>query len=396
METLNSLPAHITEIIIAREKRVLADTERQTLEEYLELHPQKKPEIEAFTKIIRHGGYLQAGREYDQEKAWAVITAGVDQSVQKTHKIQRSTIVKRWLKYAAVLIPLIFALGFLYVHFQNRHCAEQQFAEVMTSVRQGRAMLVLGSGEEVVLDGSTFGVFIEKEGVQIHKESKDRISYSGANEASMHSLIVPRGGEYQLVLPDGSLVYINSDSRLEYPTLFDIETREVTLSGEAYFEVTPDPDRPFIVKTPGMKITVTGTSFNVYNYPGDIAEATLVQGAVMVTSVTCPGIKLQPGQQAIMRHEQDAISVKYVDTKYYTSWVHGFFSFRDMALKDLARRMERWYDVDIEFADESSESVRLTGAMDKDKSFEDLVWLIGRSASVSFDVVDNKTVISMK
>ena len=389
MNDQTNIPSNIIELIIKEAKGRLTDVERNILDEFLDEHPAMRSAAKHFSKIAMHGAYLPSSKSIDMDKAWENIVA---KTREKDHK---SKPYVRWLKIAAALAPLLIALGFLFMYFQNKQIIEEQHAEIMSTVRQGRATLVLGSGEQIILDGSVVEDSFEKEGVRIRKESGERISYSDATVASMHALMVPRGGEYQLVLPDGSIVYINSDSKLSYPTVFDTGSRVVSLTGEAYFEVSQDPDRPFIVKTPGMEITVTGTSFNVYNYPGDVAETTLVNGRVEVSSDRQTGIELKPGQQASLSHPSDKVHIREVDASCITSWVHGFFSFRDMKLKDLAIRMERWYDVDISFADAQAEKIRLTGAMEKEKAFEDLVWLIEQSTDVAFDVVENKTVIRM-
>lgn len=386
----NKIPEQIFELIIKSEKGELSIDQKTALEAFQKKHPELKRELQAYALITRQSRLLGIRKQIDKEKAWNKIAG-------EAHR-ERSArfVIRQWMKYAAVLIPLLLALGFFYTQMIQQTEETVVHSSIMETMRQEKAMLILETGEELILDGSTVGQIIEREGVSIHKESRERISYAYASVSAMHSLVVPRGGEYQLVLPDGSLAYINSGSRLDFPTRFDGETREVILSGEAFFEVIPDPGKPFIVKSPDLQITVTGTSFNVYNYPGDVAEATLVKGSVMVSSGSYDIASLKPGQQASIEAGADRMDIRDVDTDLYTSWVHGLFRFKDMRLRDLSRRMERWYDVEIVFADESAGERRLTGAMEKEKAFESLVWLIEKSTNVSFQVSeDNHVVIAL-
>ena len=387
MNPENKIPENILELIIKGEKGELSNDQKTALEAFERGHPALKKELQDYAVIARQSRLLGIRKQIDKEKAWKKIAGEAHRERPKRF------VIRQWMKYAAVFIPLLLALGFFYAKLMQQQEEIPVYSDIMETIRQEKAMLILGTGEELILDGSTVGQFIEREGISIHKESKERISYASASVSARHSLVVPRGGEYQLVLPDGSLAYINSGSRLDFPTIFDEDTREVTLSGEAFFEVMHDPERPFIVNSPDFRVTVTGTAFNVYNYPDDVAETTLVNGRVMVSSDSHHHVSLKPGQQASIKAGGDRMDIRDVDTDLYTSWVHGLFRFKDMRLKDLARRMERWYDLEIFFADDIAGEMRLTGAMEKEKAFESLVWLIEKSTNVTFQVSEDNHVI---
>lgn len=389
MENYTDIPDHILEHLIARESGRLSQEDRRLLDDFFDANPALKPLGDDYVQLIHQARHLDVSQGLDHEKAWVHI------SRQSTKPAQNASLTRQTLKYAAILLPLVAAMGFWFLYQDTGRQAEDDRAEVMASARERKATLVLGSGESYVLDESAVGATIEKEGASIHQEDTDRIRYTEATQAIIHSLQVPRGGEYELVLPDGTIALINSDSRLDYPTMFDLDQREVTLSGEAYFEVASDTDRPFVVNTPDMQITVTGTAFNMHNYPGDVAEATLVSGRLSVASGDAEAVTLQPGEQARKTHDTGDMTVEEVDVDLYTSWVHGMFSFRDLPLADLSVRMQRWYDVDIEIADEEAGNIRLTGAMEKDKTVDYLVRLIEQSANVSFSVKAQKMVVSM-
>ncbi len=391
MNTSERLPGHILELIIAKELGKITKQQENELYEFWEHTPELRQEGDAYAVIIRSSLHMKRIKEIDKDKAWDMIS----KEVRSDKSYRRSKFGSRWLKYAAILLPLMFVSGYLYHQIKEKQEDIAQYTDIMSTVRESKATLVLSSGETVLLDGSLVGTTIEKEGVVIRRDRKDRISYSAAETASMHRLVVPRGGEYQLVLPDGSIVFVNSDSHIEYPTVFSEDYREVTLVGEAFFMVEHDPERPFVVKSPDLMLKVTGTEFNLYNYPDDIAQATLVKGSVQVSSAACDGIDLLPGQQASISHPNDQMRVKEVDVSLHTSWVEGVFVFKEMTLSDLARRMERWYDVDIVFASSDAENIRFTGAMEKYKTFNDIVWLLEKSANVSFNIKEHTAVIDM-
>ncbi len=384
MKAQNSLPRHIIQLIISCETGQASKEEKAALDNYLKSHPGKRAEISGYAEIIRRADIISNMRDINKEAAWDHIL----QHMEKTPS--RSSFPGKFLKYAAVLLPLIIGVGFLYFYLADDSIKEaERHAEVMSAARKSSATLVLSSGESLLLDDHTAGQFFEDEGVKVHQDQSDRIRLAEVSASVMHSLIVPRGGEYQLVLSDGSTVWINSDSQLDYPTLFSEDKRHVTLNGEAYFDVVPDPDRPFVVETPEMEVTVTGTTFNIQNYADDVAEATVVSGSIRVLSGDKEAVDVSSGQQARLSYDTKALEVREVDVRLYTSWIDGMFRFRNMELGELANRMQRWYDVNVDVPEHEVAAIRLTGAMEKERPVEYLVYLIERSAPLNITVKDD-------
>lgn len=388
MKQADKLPLYILEIVISRELGNITTNEKESLQKYLEDHPDSREEIETYARILRNGKRLGIRKNIDKDKAWIKLSGNPAMSQNRIKP------VRKWLKYAAVLFPFIIGLGFLFLYITHKADDPVEHAGVMASVREARATLVLSSGEAVMLGDPMIEEVLKKEGVQIQQDKKDRIRYIDATLVTSHSLRVPRGGEYQLILPDGTMTWVNSASQLDYPTRFDSDKRVVTLEGEAFFEVATDTDRPFVVNTAGMQITATGTAFNIYSYAGDVTETTLVSGILSVDAGNDCRVELAPGEQARFQPGMGSIHVEKVDATFYTSWVQGVFSFRDIILEDLALRMERWYDVDIVFEDPDIKNIRLTGAMEKEKPVEYLVFLIEKIANVRFRVENDIILIT--
>jgi ferric-dicitrate binding protein FerR (iron transport regulator) len=208
-----------------------------------------------------------------------------------------------------------------------------------------KARLTLANGEVIQLDSSTKVIPLGKSNI-IQKQGQ--LKYA-ANEAAVtyNTLTTPRGGQYQLLLPDGSRVWLNAASSLYYPTAFTGRERKVILSGEAYFEVAPDAARPFIVQSDKTTIQVLGTAFNIMAYTDEPSQQTaLVSGSIKVryqgqqTLVT-------PGNMAVVK--DGTLSVAAADIEQVTAWKNGLLALNATSLKGLMRQVARWYDVEVRY-----------------------------------------------
>ncbi|TVQ07446.1 MAG: DUF4974 domain-containing protein [Bacteroidetes bacterium] len=390
MDKKDNLPEDILRLLIGRETGNLDSKEQACLDAWQNNNPQFKEETGEYIRLIHQTKALGRARKVDKEKAWHTISRRVNE------KSRQSFDRRIFLKVAAIMLPLIIASAWLYFSQSSMDTLTEQPKDALASVRQSRATLVLSGGKSIELDGMSSAAEMQMDGVTITRDKKDQIRYGDAEAISTHSLLVPRGSEFQLVLPDGSKVFLNSGSRLDYPTGFDSDQRRVYLSGEAHFEVVTDPNRPFIVSTPSMEITVKGTSFNIMDYEGERAEATLVQGIILVDAGAQPAVVLSPGQQARWDTPAGKLEIRQVNVNDFTSWIRGVFTFRDMKLEELALRLERWYDVEISFADPAIADMRFTGAMEKDKPLENLLALIMKSANIDFEQKDEQIILRTK
>ncbi|MDE7373910.1 MAG: DUF4974 domain-containing protein, partial [Odoribacter sp.] len=206
----------------------------------------------------------------------------------------------------------------------------------------------------------------------------------------MRRLVIPRGSEYRLVLADGSTVWLNSASELEFPEVFGAGERVVRLRGEAYFEVARDEAHPFRVETERLTVKVLGTTFNVAAYEDEaVATATLVQGAVAVSVEGAEVVRLHPGEQA--RVSGTAVAVCEVDTEEAVAWTKGRFVFDEVRLEELMRQLERWYDVHYRFEAEEVKEIRFSGAVYRSQPLNNLFRRIEATAPVRFE--EGETVI---
>lgn len=305
-----------------------------------------------------------------------------------------------WWKYAALFIlPLSVALV-LWQGMKNE--AEEEHRQFSAVSRPGgeRAILKLYNGKTVVLDSTMKSSLIAHEAnVRIEMDSNHLLRYSShdsiemANDNKNNELIILKGGEYQVVLADGTKVWLNSASRLIYPQSFMGKERRVVLSGEAFFDVTHDAERPFVVETSRMNVKVLGTRFNVNDYDdNEEVSTTLVNGSVEIISGDQQAFRLVPGEQAYGKENE--LEKREVNVRLYTSWIDGKFLFNNTELEEIAKQISRWYDVEIFFSSESVKKVRFTGAIVKFKPLEDLVRMIESTSQVRFSVKGRTIVIS--
>ena len=305
-----------------------------------------------------------------------------------------------WWKYAALFIlPLSVALV-LWQGMKNE--AEEEHRQFSAVSRPGgeRAILKLYDGKTVMLDSTMKSSLIAHEAnVRIEMDSNHLLRYSShdsiemANDNKNNELIIPKGGEYQVVLADGTKVWLNSASRLIYPQSFMGKERRVVLSGEAFFDVTHDAERPFVVETSRMNVKVLGTRFNVNDYDdNEEVSTTLVNGSVEIVSGDQQAFRLVPGEQAYGKENE--LEKREVNVRLYTSWIDGKFLFNNTELEEIAKQISRWYDVEIFFSSESVKKVRFTGAIVKFKPLEDLVRMIESTSQVRFSVKGRTIVIS--
>mgnify|MGYP000625959211 CR=1 FL=1 len=230
---------------------------------------------------------------------------------------------------------------------------------------------------------------------------KDRLVYTSSEGKNVdgirfNELEVPRGGEYKVKLADGTLVYLNSATRMKYPVKFDGKERKVYLSGEAYFQVERDESRPFLVHTSRGCVKVLGTEFNVRDYPEEYrVVTTLVNGSVQFTGKDKKKVVLKPGFQVIADSLTGVSDVREVNLREYVGWRSGLYVFSHLTLEELMRVVERNYDVTVFFANEECKQLVFSGDLQKYETVEHFLRFIETGGDVRF-VVKERTITVYK
>ena len=256
-----------------------------------------------------------------------------------------------------------------------------------TKTQHYGVILKMDNGNEVNLTRQKGFIETGNQNTRI-SNTKDELVYQVTDTGSIDTtkwnrLLVPRGSEYKLVLADGTKVWLNADSELHYPTRFG-GIREVELHGEAYFEVAKDDAKSFIVRTENCEVSVLGTHFNVSAYNGEPVFTTLAEGSVQVNSGD-QSVRLRPNEQAIVEKDDHSIHTQEVEAVRYIAWVNGRFVFRNTPLEDVVKQMERWYDVNIQFAADSLAAKRMAGVVYRNERLEFAIRTIERVTGVVFE-----------
>ena len=349
----------------------LSDEELQLLDEWRMTSARNHQLYDRIVSRERREAKRRHFTAFDKVSGWQGYSKKLKESEKK---------VNRWrvfLRYAAILLIPLSAT----VYGVLRSGEETVSLADLNAITPGgtRAELVLPSGEVVDLVAKS-GVISRGENTVINNEGKTLSYKSIGNQAPMDSLrynevIVPKGGEYQLVLSDGTLVYLNSMTKIRFPERFSEKCREVEVCGEAFFEVAENKRVPFVVKTDAYEITVLGTKFNVTAYADEqVATTTLVEGAVSISGKCIGEAKaLRPNEQFVLDRVSGSVEIKNVDVNYYTAWKDGMFRFRDVRLEEIMHVVERWYDMTVVYEDESVRDLHFGFNMSRLETIEPLL-----------------------
>ncbi len=259
-----------------------------------------------------------------------------------------------------------------------------------------KAILTLADGSTIVLDTMQNGNLAQQGNTTVIKLD-GKLAYNaanaGANDIAYNTLTTPRGGQYQVELPDGTRVWLNAASSLRFPTAFVGGERRVEISGEAYFEVAKNKAMPFVVSVNGTEVHVLGTHFNVmaYSEEGKIAT-TLLEGSVQVSKAGKKHV-IVPGQQAVWKENGDFNLNGDIDLEEVVSWKNGKFHFNNADIKVIMRQIARWYDVDVEYRDNLSET-QLGGIVSRKEDLRQLLSYFEMTGKVKFNLEGRKIIVT--
>jgi len=314
------------------------NTRHHQLLSELILHELEQPDLE-----VSHG-------EYDEllNNTYKKIQTNINRNRKASYPVWRRIGVA-----ASVLIFLSIG-GYFILH--KKQLKIQPVAKIQQNdVTPGTngATLTLGNGQKIVLNAKPIGQLALQGNVAISKTNNGQIKYkaiSGETDLAMiNTVTTQRKEQYHLTLSDGTNVWLNAASSIKYPSAFTGKNRKVEITGEAYFEVAHNKDKPFLVTSNGQTVEVLGTHFNINTYDDEIGiKTTLLEGSVKV-SKNGKTAMIKPGQQAVVLDNEQSIEVKEADTEQAVAWKNGFFDFKDANIQDIMRQLSRWYDVDVRY-----------------------------------------------
>ena len=287
--------------------------------------------------------------------------------------------VLKWLKYAAVVIPVSLSLSLWYAW-------KEKMENKQATVACLSPVLTLDNGEKYQLDPEEQTEIYVDEEVKAYQAGGGLIYDTTARqeENKYNRIEVPRGSEYWIVLPDGTRVWLNAATELKYPVAFHAKERRVYLKGEAYFEVAPDKNRPFYVETEEVKIRVLGTVFDVNTHYTRGVRTVLVEGAVALEWGDQKEIRMKPGELADFDRTTTEVTLKEVDVTSYISWKEGYFVFEDEPLEEIMHTLSLWYDKEFLFVGKRSRTLHFSGHIKRYERIETILSAITDVTGVEF------------
>lgn len=354
--------ATFTALIQKYQSGEASSQEKALLEEYLQRMEAKEP--------------TPASLSVAGNRVWERLQQQLHPPVRKLPVLQRAT---TW--WVAAGIALLLAAGTTYWLLSPAKQSPEPItksAPTDAAPAGNKALLTLADGTVIDLEAQNSSL-PPQGNVQVNRSDSGLLTYtvtSGNDKAplSYNTLTTPRGGQYKIILSDGSAVWLNAASSLKYPTAFTGTVRQIEVTGEAYFEVAKKPEQPFIVTVHGVNMQVLGTSFNVNAYEKQQGvTTTLVEGSLKVTTAAAAVI-LKPGQQAVAPPASTGtsnIKVQTVDTEQAIAWKQGLFVFNNASLQEVMEQLSRWYDVDIVY--NTASNVKFEGEIQRNLSLSQVL-----------------------
>jgi len=314
---------------------------------------------------------------------------------------------RSWFKIAVALLVFCTA-GVLILNHRNNtvktsnKVANDNQKSAIIVPGSKKAILTMANGKTIVLASAANGVLAKTGASNVLKTHNGQIVYDlnaatgnspvGATTISYNTLTTPRGGEYQVVLPDGTKVWLNAASSITYPTAFTGNERRVKLSGEAYFEVAKNKEKPFYVSINNVQVRVLGTHFNIAAYSDDDRiTTTLLEGSVQVTKNNTLSL-LKPGQQAVVSNSSDQIAVSEANIDDAMAWKNGYFIFNDDNITGIMKKVSRWYNVDVEYRGNYNDQ-QFGGTFYRSKSIIELLDHLQKIGKLHFTISGRRIIV---
>jgi transmembrane sensor len=303
-----------------------------------------------------------------------------------------------WLKYAAAVLLLVSVS----IYFFSDQQKSDPIAQMDAAISPGgnNAILTLANGKKIALNDAAKGEISKQSGISVSKSKDGELIYTVVSrgddeltENTNNTISTPKGGQYTIILSDGTKVMLNSTSSMTFPTSFKATERRVELNGEAYFEVAKDKNKRFRVISGLQMVEVLGTHFNVNAYGDEqTIKTTLLEGAVKVFTAK-ESVLIEPGEQAVLdKTDENSIAKRLVNINKETSWINGIFSFEGDDLKSVMRQVARWYDVNVIYVGPISEE-KYFGEISRSSKLSEVIKILELN-NVHFDVAGKTIKVS--
>lgn len=314
----------------------------------------------------------------------------------------RGTSNNTYQKLTWVAAIAVAMLGVAWLFFKAEPTkSTMQYASGKIVPGSNKAVLILANGSRISLTQAVNGVLVDGAGFKATKTEDGQLSYkvNGVGvkaETDYHTIETPNGGQYQVLLADGTKIWLNAGSSIKFPSTFAaLGARKVFLTGEAYFEVAKDKTHPFLVSSKGQEIEVLGTHFNVSAYGNEsTVKTTLLEGSVKVSAAheQLTSVVLKPNQQAVLQGNH--IDVKETDAEDAVGWKNGDFVFRNEPLENIMLKVARWYDIEVVYQDKQVAKEPFGGVIPKFSNISEVLKALELTGDVHFKIQDRKILVT--
>lgn len=387
------IPEHIIDLIHKYHSGTISGEELNTLNEWYHSFEDSSAE-------------LHSNPDFNEEAVGNRIKSRLMETIGSDQFQRRSIPRRNWMMAASAIGLLLLGAASFYFFSGRTEPVKQVITKtavpVQTDIAPGgdKAILILADGSSVVLDSTANGTINTQGNTRVLKLNTGQLAYnvegsSAVNKEMVYNTIkTPRGGQYQVTLSDGTIVWLNAASSLRFPVSFSDKNRMVEITGEAYFEVASDKKKPFIVKANNSETEVFGTHFNINAYSDESSiKTTLLEGKVKVKvagDADNEGLFLKPGQQSVIRNASIRIN-RNADLEETMAWKNGRFQFNSTDLQAILRQIARWYDVDVVYQD--SVDLQFTGQLPRNEYASAVFEKLALTGEVKFRIEGKKVFV---
>ncbi|MDE5422140.1 DUF4974 domain-containing protein [Ancylomarina sp. DW003] len=375
--------------IVAYISGELTEKEKADFDLWLEVSEENK---KAYQQVLRKVLYTR----------WSLKSTQVNTEFEFTKFENRINTRVRYLSFAAVAAGIILLLSISIPFLLNTGSKETPAVAQLIEIEPGErgAELILSTGVSVKIEAATKEIK-ELDGSLIQIDSLRGIEYTVETKLESkeiyNTLKVSRGQEFDILLADGTRVWLNAESELRYPVQFIGDRRQVYLKGEAYFDVAANKEKVFVVNSYGQQVKVYGTEFCVNAYDQNKIETVLVEGSVgLRVNSTSAETKLKPGELGLANLQTGEVNVNEVNVRPYIAWKDGEFVFENAPLENIMERLERWYDVKVFFMNEECKTYRFTADMQRYADVKDFLFFMETTSNAKFEIKKNAIVVMAK
>jgi len=352
----------------------------------------------------------QAPEHLDYLKVKQQMWLNIDQQIERPiiespvgFPPSRKSIWRYSIAAAAAVVLISMTAILFYGNYKN--AAGPQLVKNDINPGKNKAVLTLSDGRKISLTDAVNGQLAQQEGVTISKTANGQLIYqiapnaSGKSSSEYNTIEAPRGGQWQVILPDGSKVFLNASSSLKYPVSFAAKERKVELKGEAYFEIFHNKKSPFRVIAKGQTVEVLGTHFNIMSYDDEkTVKTTLLSGSVKVSANGSNAVKsvvesliLKPGEQAQVSPGNMKV-IDDVDLEDVLAWKNGYFKFNEN-LQSIMTKVSRWYDVEVVYETKPDPDFKFRGEISRDKNVSELLNMLDYTGNVHFKIEGRRIIV---